>query len=352
MNFVRQCHAHTDGIVIAERFDAAPPAGATSSRTLKAEALQNRVPFLIELATHRLPFVNGHDDVTLRSDAHTLTAGSVSLPLRPADLATDVAAQPLVRAAIRAQTGAARIFAPDFQIAAADDPSLAVNLRCLQLTSVLVGSRPVAAWIRVSLEAMLDGILPYVAERYSSVLPPGAMVVLTVSDLRAALPVDELMVYFLALKAFDAVGLPVVVDRASEVSIAAVTTFATGCMLGTRLYRTAPASPLWTSELNPRIPVSYFEARKGRRLNLDRARAMHTRGNVTRCVHGGCAALQTRSTKLEVRLHSAHDLRAEIRRGRALGAPALVRVWRQSNLKHLQRWAQALDLASAISEEA
>jgi hypothetical protein len=340
--FIRSCRDHTDGVVVAARF-----------ASLATDALHAEVPFLIDLETYRLPFLNGPEDESFGRDAKTTLARSVPIPVTSSALEQDLVLERLVSASIALQTGARMTFAPDFMFESLDDPLLTANLRSIALAQRLQRRQQVAAWIHVTLDTMTTGTLEYAAERYVAALPRGSTVVLTVSDLQAGLGVTELEMYFSALAAFDSAGLRVIVDRASMVSVAAVATYAGGCMLGTRLYRTAPASPAWTSELNPRIPLGYFDGRNGRRLSLRVARERCARGTLTACAQrGGCNALNSKVRPLDIRLHNAHDVRNACVRARELGAPALVRLWRRGKLKHLRTWAQALDRASARREQA
>lgn len=359
--FVESCGDHTDGVVIPLRFDTPLPEGSgrnlPSRRTgteLKAAALAARVPFLIDLEAWRLPYLTGPHDASFGRDAQTVVARAVPLPLDPSGLASESDAQRLVRAAISAQAGAALTFAPDFQFASLDDPWLAVNLRCLRLTRALVGDRPVGAWIHVTLDTMLSGVLPFVAERYQDALPAGAIVALTVSDLRAEdLAPTALAMYFQALRAFHEHGLRVLVDRASEISIPAVGLYATGCILGTRLYRAAPASPRYDSPRNPRVLLRYLVGVQGRRVRRSDARARHGRGTLPSCAYPECDAVNAgENDNIELRFHNAHELRMAIQRARTLGAVHLISEWRDAPLRHLRCWAQALELANARSEEA
>ena len=260
----------------------------------------------------------------------------------------------MVRAAIAAQVGATLTFAPDFQIKSIDDPWLEVNLRCLRLTLALARGRRVAAWIHVTLETMLSGALPAIAARYAEELPSGSSVVLTVSDLRSDLAADQLAAYFRALAALRSAGFQLVVDRASDVSIAAVASYADGCMLGTRLYRTAPPSPIFASEINPKIPLAYYVGHQGRRVRRDVANRRHRAGGLRACAHPGCRAVSAtrRKDNVLVRLHNAHEIRNEIRRARHLGIDLLIASWRDAPLKHLRTWAQALEEANARRDEA
>ncbi len=184
--FVEEGAEHTDGVVIALRFD--PPS------SLKSEALAARLPFLIDLETWRLPYLSGHGDKAFRRDAATIVAQAVPLPLTAASLSDDESLLQLVRAGITAQAGAEVTFAPDFQFQGMTDPWLEVNLRAVAMTRALAGARPLGAWVHVTLETMLSGVLPFLAARYAALLPAGSRVVLTVSDLQPTLTPEELAV--------------------------------------------------------------------------------------------------------------------------------------------------------------
>jgi hypothetical protein len=335
---------HTDGVVIALRFDS----------QLKSAALASRIPVLIDLETWRLPYIASHEDKAFRHDTATIVAQAVRLPLIAEDLGDEEPLLRLVRAALTAQVGAEVAFAPDFQFHSLRDPWLTVNLRAVAMTRALAGARPVGAWLHVTLETMLSGVLPVLASRYAAVLPVGSRVVLTVSDLQPTLKPQDLAVYLQGLASFEAVGLVVTVDRAGDASIPAVATSATGCILGTRIYRTAPPTPHFTGEINPRVRLAYFVGVQGRRVHRDLAKARHAAGRLPDCAYPDCDVVRLTGSKenLRLRLHSAHELRHAIQRAHRLGLPALMAEWRDAKLKHLRCWAQAIELASARKEEA
>ncbi len=145
-----------------------------------------------------------------------------------------------------------------------------------------------------------------------------------------------------------------IADRAGDASIPAVATFADGCILGTRIYRTAPPTPHFTSDFNPRVRLAYFVGAQGRRVRRDLAKARHAAGRLPDCVHPGCEVVRSTGAteNIRLRLHSAHELRHAIQRARRLGLPALLAEWRDAKLKHLRCWAQAIELVSANREEA
>jgi hypothetical protein len=347
--FIESCRGDTDGVVINLRFDRPTHLGG-----LKAAALGRRMPFLIDLETWRLPFLSGPEDESFGSDVQTSVARSVRLPLDPYELLDREATAALVRATVTAQVGAALCFAPDFQFASLEDPWLEVNIACLRALRLLAPREPLAAWIHVTGAAMLEGILPYAAERYAHELPAGSTLALTVSDLRPDLEPAALATYFAALRAFRAAGLRVLCDRAAEVSIPAVAAYADGLMLGNRLYRTAPASPIFDTPFNPAIPLAYLDGERARRVPRDLARRRGERG-VLGCRHapGTCKAIDaTPSRNIEVRLHAAHEMRESARRARRLGLKGLRAAWREAPQKHLRGFAQALELAEERSQEA
>jgi hypothetical protein len=222
----------------------------------------------------------------------------------------------------------------------------------LRMTRALCHDRPVAAWIHVTLETAMSGVMPFVAKRYRSVLPTGSTVALTVYRPQRPLDMDEQTGYFLAVAALAGAGFEVLVDRAGDLAIPAVATFAAGCMLGTRLYLTAPESPCWSSEINPRIPLAWSDARRGRRLPLRIAGERQSRRTLPPCQERCKPVAPDDRDKLAGRLHNAHDVRNEIRRCRRLGVGQALYVWRNSRYKKLRGWAQALDRAMAESAEA
>jgi len=345
--FIASCDGDTDGVVISLRFDTPP-----KHQVLKAAALRARMPFLIDLEAWRLPYLEGREDKTFGIDAQTAIGRAVPLPLDPESLSSPALTQSLVRTSITAQVGAELSFAPDFQFRTLDDPWLQVNLSCLRQTYELAPRQPVAVWIHVTLETMLSGLLPFVAERYARELPPNTVVALTVSDIRPQLPPEHLGLYLSAVRAFQANGLRVIVDRATEVSIPAVACGAIGSMLGNRLYRSAPASPIYENDFNPKIPLGYFDGQRAEKVQRDLARRRYERG-VLNCPSQGCKAVTaTPKRNMELRLHAAHEIRATLHRARRLGAPGLRSQWREAKLKRLRGFAQALELAEARSEEA
>lgn len=345
--FVASCDGDTDGVVISLRFDTPP-----KHQVLKAAALRARMPFLIDLEAWRLPYLESRQDESFGIDAQTAIGRAVSLPLDPELLSSPALTQPLVRASIAAQVGAELNFAPDFQFSSLDDPWLQVNLSCLRQTYELAPRQPVAAWIHVTLETLLSGLLPFAAERYARELPANAIVALTVSDIRPQLPPEHLGLYLSAVRAFEANGLRVIVDRATEVSIPAIACGAVGSMLGNRLYRSAPASPIYDNDFNPKIPLGYFDGRRAEKVQRDLARRRYERG-VLNCPSQKCKAITaTPKRNMELRLHAAHEIRTALHRARRFGPAGLRSQWREAKLKHLRGFAQALELAEARSEEA
>lgn len=200
---------------------------------------------------------------------------------------------------------------------------------------------------------MLSGILPVVAEIYRRDLPAGTILALTVSDIQPTLPPEALATYFAALEAFESLGFKVIVDRASDVSIPAVGAFVSGCILGNRIYRSAPASPIFTNSYNPKIRLKYFDGERVRMVPRELARERFERG-VLDCKRSNCdATTATRRSRLyELRFHAAHGLRDAVRDARDLGAKGLRRKWRDAKQKHLRSLAQALEMAEARREEA
>jgi hypothetical protein len=165
---------------------------------------------------------------------------------------------------------------------------------------------------------------------------------------------EDLATYLHALSAFEAVGLRVLVDRAGDASIPAVATHASGCMLGTRIYRTAAPTPHFESDFNPKVRLAYYVGSQGRRVRRDVARARHAAGRLPDCQHTGCNAVNAEGKKanLLLRLHSAHELRDAVVHARRVGLPALLTEWREAKLQHLRYWAQAIEEVNARSEEA
>lgn len=177
--FIEHCDGDTDGVVINLRFDAAPGRGR-----LKRMVIEKRLPFVIDIETWRLPFLTGPEDEAFRGDIETPVGAATPLPLRPEDLKDPTVLAGLVRAAVQVQVGALYCFAPYFLVASLKDPWLEVNLRALAELRRIAPRQPLAAWVYVGFEAMTEGLVPYLVERYSRELPPGSTVVLTVSDIR------------------------------------------------------------------------------------------------------------------------------------------------------------------------
>jgi hypothetical protein len=354
IEFVRFGVGHTDGVVIPLRFDTPPEpgsrghfAGVTGSE-LKNAVLAARIPFRIDLETWRLPYLLHAADYSFGSDARTIVGRAVRLPLKPHAFADGAAVDALAQAAVIAQVGADVTFAPDFLVRSLDDPWLAVNLRMIEATRALSPGHSMGVAIHATLRDVVSGLLPALAARYADVVPPGTVCVLTVSDLRENLDISTLASYFEGIAALDAYGFQVIADRAGFASVASVATFATGCVLGTTKYQTAPPSPIFEGEHHPKVLVKYRVARQGRSVNRDKAMGQLRRGTLPPCRHPHCAARQYETTGelLPLRLHSAHDVRLELGAVRAMGAPQMVRIWRRRDQPaRLSRIAQAIELA-------
>jgi hypothetical protein len=348
--FIEGCDGDTDGVVINLRFDSPPNHGR-----LKRAAIEKRLPFVIDIETWRLPSLSGPKDETFGSDIHSPLAAVVPLPLRPEAFRSQGLLEALVRASVQAQVGALYTFAPYFLVRSLSDPWLDINLRALAELRRIAPREPLAAWVYVGFEAMTEGILPYLAERYRRVLPAGSVVVLTVSDIRAGERTpDEIATYLEGIEAFRASGLHVIADRASEVSVVAIAGGAGGCMLGNRIYRTAPASPIWNNPYNPAIKLRYFDGERVRKVDRETARARGRRGKLgCRYAPKDCDAINAgKRRNVLVRLHASHEMRDAVRRAERLGAVGLLRLWNEASLKQLREFAQALALAEARSQEA
>lgn len=348
--FIERCDGDTDGVVISLRFDSPPKHGG-----LKRAAMEKRLPFVIDIETWRLVFLSGPEDESFGSDIHTSLAAAVPLPLEPEALDGQAALETLVRAAAQAQAGALYAFAPYFQVASLEDPWLEVNLRAIREMRRVAPREPLAAWICVSFQSMMEGIVPYLAERYRRELPAGSVVVLTVSDIRAGERTpEEIATYLNAIESLRANGLHVIADRASEISVPAVASGAAGCMLGNRIYRTAPASPIWENRFNPAIRLRYFDGERVEKVDREKAKARARKGSLgCRYAPEGCDAVNAdKRRNIEVRLHASHEMRDTLRRAEQLGAVALQQLWKGASLKQLREFAQALALVEARSQEA
>jgi hypothetical protein len=348
--FIERCDGDTDGVVINLRFDSSPKHGR-----LKREAIAKRLPFVIDLETWRLPFLAGREDESFGSDVNTPLAAAVPLPLDPAALADSDALGGFVRRAVQVQVGSLYTFAPYFQVSSANDPWLKVNLRAIAELQRIAPREPIAAWVYVGFQAMNEGLVPYLAERYGHVLPRGSTVVLTVSDIRTGERTPVVIANYLgAIGAFRAAGLHVIADRASEFSVLAVPAGAGGCMLGNRIYRTAPASPIWNNPFNPAIKLRYFDGERVRKVDRATAKARGRKGKLAcRYAPNSCEAINAgRKRNILVRLHAAHEMRDTIRQAEQLGTASLEQLWRDAPLKQLREFAQALALVEARSQEA
>jgi hypothetical protein len=348
--FIEHCDGDTDGVVINLRFDA-----ATGRGRLKRTAIEKRLPFVIDIETWRLPFLNGPEDEAFRGDIETPVGAATPLPLRPEELKDAAVLAKLVRAAAQVQAGALYCFAPYFLVSSLKDPWLEINLHALAELRRIAPRQPLAAWVYVGFEAMMEGLVPHLAERYGRELPTGSTVVLTVSDIRNEdRSPEEIATYLRGIESFAENGLHVIADRASEIAITAVVSGAVGCMLGNRLYRTAPSDPRWRSPYNPRIKLRYFDGERVRRVRRDLAKARGKRGKLgCRYAPKDCDAINADDDhKFEVALHASHEMRDAVRRADRVGAAVLRREWGSAPQKPLRVFAQALALAEARSEEA
>lgn len=360
IGFVERCGGHTSGVVISERFDTPHRNGArdalrgVTGSELKDAARVNHVPFLKDLETGRLQLLVGEPDRDGRN-ADTALARAVSLPLMPEALEDVEGRHRFVRAALRAQVGAAKTFAPYFTFASVSDPWLAASLLCLDSARELAPGVAISAWISVPLTALRDGTLRAAVSTYARHLQPGAEIVLTVGELNASSSRDDLVDYFEVLAACDAAGLQAITDRVGDLSVAAVASFAVGCILGTRVYRTAPPPDVLHSDRRRAIRVGYHVARAGIKLRtVDDARRRRGARSIPQCGTRNCAALQpgVENRHRELRLHNAHDVLNEIQRARALGAPAFFNTLQRSKRKAQRTIGEAMVLANSRRQAA
>jgi hypothetical protein len=360
---LRHITDHADGIVIPARFDAPywPKEGVAqdelpgmppSGMELKAEALSQRVPYLLDPETWRLTSLQSLEDRSLNRTARTLCARAVPLPVTPGDLGSDEQVIPLVQATIRMQNGARWMIAPYFKFANCRDRWLDLNLRCLRTMKTFLGDRPFCAWVYVPLSFVNSGDAALTAQRYAGVLPRGATVFLTVCDLDARLSADIVAAYLRTVLAFKAAGLEVVTDRASEISVLAAALGARGGILGTRVYRTAGESPEWTNEFHPKIKMRYLVAGRLDRLPMADARRRTTRGSIPVCRDADCRTLRPGADRVTTRLHNAHTFTLELAHAVNVGPAVLAAEWRAFGLKRLVAWAQALEAVMDLSVEA
>jgi hypothetical protein len=347
--FIESCNGDTDGVVVNLRFDS-----SQRIEGLRQAALKHRLPFLIDLESWRLPYLSGPEDDSFGSDARTPLAQAVPLPLSPEALEDSRRIEALVRTAASVQAGAMMFFAPYFQVRSVNDPWLSINLNCLREMRRLAPRQMLSAWVNVPLETMLSGALPFLAERYRSELPANTPLVLTVSDIRLGERTpQELAVYFSGIEAFRDQSLAPIVDRASEISIPAVGAGAAGCMLGNRIYRSAPSSPIWSNDFNPIIRLRYFDGERARKVSRDVAKARGEQGTLKCRYSVGCDAINaSKRRNIELRLHAAHEMRDAARRASRLGSNELQNQWRNAELKELRGFAQALALAQERRKQA
>jgi hypothetical protein len=360
LNFARAAAEHCDAVVLAAAFDAPywPDSGESAKgktgSELKATVLGARVPYRIDLETWKLLELRHHEDRELGRFALTACAQAVALPVTPATFADDDALRALVTAAVRTQAGAELTYAPDFPIGAIADPWGAVNIRALRLTAQLLG-RPPAAWIHLTPDALAAGVLPYLAERYRAVLGPGAHVTLSVATLNSDAAPELLLAFAAGVGALRAAGLQIDLDRPAELGVLGAALGTRGVILGNRVYRTMPPTGLWTTEINPKIRVRYYDARRHQlvpRNKVPGRRANGRRNAIPYCPVERCVAHRLSEPKLAVRCHNAHAYRADLARAGAIGPSALVSELRRLGLARYTRWADALDAAIRRIEEA
>lgn len=357
--FARRAVGHAGGFVIPGRFDAPHWPDSPSARRgqhgseLKQAVLDARPErLLIDPETWLLPWLTSPEDASLGRAARMAPAQEVPLPLRPGHLRRDrdLRAE-FVRAAARSQSDADWPIAPYFLFDSSESEWLDVSLDCIETMRALVGDGVFGAAMYVPLHAVADGTLLVAAERYAAALPRGAPLVLTVCDLRPELDADTLAAYLRSVEALSRRGLEVIVDRPSDFAPATIPFGARAVVLGTRLYRTASASPRWEHDFNPKIATRYLVAGQARRLQVERARRLAAAGRIPRCAVRSCRALD-RGSPGDLRIHAAHEMEGALAHAALVGAAALAREWRATRLVRMARWAHAIEEVSRRSEEA
>jgi hypothetical protein len=250
------------------------------------------------------------------------------------------------------QVGAHWRIAPYFRFATMSDEWFAVNVRCLELAKKILGVGEFEAWIRVPLSFTASGDAGAVAAKYAEQLGRGGTVFLTVCDLSADLPHDQIAAYLRTVQAFLAAGLLVVVDCASEVALLAVAIGARGAILGTRAYRTTGESARWEAEYNPKIMLRYLVPGRLDRMSFADAQRRTKRGTIATCSTHDCKALDPSAEGVDKRVHNAHTFRDGLAHAADVGPVVLARELRAQKLKRLDAWAQALEEVMELSAEA
>jgi hypothetical protein len=157
-----------DAAVINDRYLAEYPDGHArqgEDRDQLVQAFDDKdAPWSVDPDTARLEQPKSAERQSARA-ANRPLARAVPLPLSPARLANSDHIDALVEAAAVHQLGSPAFAAPYLEVAGAEDPRFALNLRLLQRSRELSADRALIAYLQVLRRCLLDGNAAELAQR-------------------------------------------------------------------------------------------------------------------------------------------------------------------------------------------
>jgi hypothetical protein len=346
------------GAVLLGRHLAPFPAGSPGQlEGLRGDEMAQRVraatvEHIHDPDTAVLPLL-GSDGASKRfGRAHQmLSARSVPIGVRSADLAGDEALRSLVVATMQPQASVTLPAAPYFRYTSAGDPWLDVNLRAAEMTQAIHRGQPIVVYAQVDVVALRNGVLAQTARQYLQALGARGVVFLQVAGLDTErCGSDALQAYLSAVIAWRGAGFTVIADRVGRFGVAAVGAGASGTSSGTRVYRMLSDVEL-EHQYTRSGKVRYWVPERGDSLPVKDARKRDAKGSLPPCPIADCDVLSSDRAADEIRWHGIHLVMHElaaVRRDPAGFAGA----WCESPRNYVRAWGQTLGRVIQRSEQA
>jgi hypothetical protein len=263
-------------------------------------------------------------------------ARTLPLPLTAARLSDPSSAEALVEAAAELQLDSRAMAAPYLEVAAADDPRVAVNCELIRLARDRAGDRRTVAYLQTTWRQLMSGDAAEAGERY--VDAGAATVFVRIRRFEAEQASEEEVLAYLALiRRVRAGGARPVPDSVGRLGPVLVAGDADGFAAGAHHFRKV-ADQLLSNSGGGGGPLLVYEV-PSRVAGVVRGLGGPQLPN---CPEPGCAADAGLGDEARIREHNLHEFRRLARRAAELG-PAFAQVLRSAEHELALTWARALD---------